>query len=79
MWQDIVVGAIVALAVGYALWYWMPGALRRRLGAVRPGLAKAPSCGACSDCGGCAAPASSPDASAQGVPQRKPVWMTPQR
>ena len=71
MWQDIVVGAIVALAGGYALWYWMPGALRRRLGAVRPELAKKPGCGACSNCGGCATPAS-PRASGKG---KKTVWM----
>lgn len=48
MWQDLVVYAVVALAGGYALWYWMPAALRGRLR-----LGKAPACGACSDCGGC--------------------------
>lgn len=48
MWQDWVVYAVVALAGGYALWYWMPAALRQRLR-----LGKAPACGACSDCGGC--------------------------
>ena len=49
MWQNLAVGAIVALAGLYALWYWMPAALRKRLGALRPALGKAPSCGACSD------------------------------
>lgn len=48
MWQNFVVYAVVALAGVYALWYWMPAALRRRLR-----LGKAPACGACSDCGGC--------------------------
>ena len=76
MWQDIAVGAIVALAAGYAAWYWLPAALRRRLGALRPGLGKAPSCGACSDCGGCAA---KPAASAQAPGKGKPVWMAPER
>jgi len=73
MWQNLTVGAIVALACLYALWYWMPAALRRRLGALRPALGKAPSCGACSDCAGCAKPV---DALAQG---RKAVWMAPER
>ncbi len=45
MWQNLAVGAIVALAGLYALWYWMPAALRKRLGALRPALGKAPSCG----------------------------------
>lgn len=76
MWQNLAVGAIVVLAGLYALWYWMPAALRKRLGRVRPGLAKAPSCGACSDCGGCAA---KPAASAQAPGKDKPVWMAPER
>ena len=76
MWQNLIVGAAVALACGYALWYWMPAALRKRLGRVRPGLAKAPSCGACSDCGGCA---TRPGAPAEGPGQAKPVWMAPRR
>ena len=71
MWQNLAVGAIVALAGLYALWYWMPAALRKRLGALRPALGKAPSCGSCSDCGGCATPVS-PGATGQG---RKTVWM----
>ncbi|WP_051603074.1 hypothetical protein [Simplicispira psychrophila] len=53
MWQDVAVGAVVVLAGVYALWYWMPAALRKRLGAVRPALGKSPSCGSCSSCGGC--------------------------
>lgn len=72
MWQDLIVGAIVALAGLYALWYWMPTTLRKRLGRMRPALGKAPSCGACSDCGGCATrPGKPPEAAG---PSRS-VWM----
>ena len=71
MWQNLAVGTIVALAGLYALWYWMPAALRKRLGALRPALGKAPSWGACSDCGGCATPVS-PGASGR---SGKTVWM----
>lgn len=78
MWQNIAVGAIVALAGGYAAWYWMPAALRRRLGALRPGWGKAPSCGACSDCGGCSTSARTPGAPGAGG-QRTAVWMPPRR
>lgn len=76
MWQNLAVGAIVVLAGLYALWYWMPAALRKRLGRVRPALGKAPSCGACSDCGGCAAPKQPVNAM---EPGRQPVWMAPKR
>ena len=51
--QDWAVAAIVTAAALYALWYWLPASLRRRLGAVRPALAKKPGCGSCSSCGGC--------------------------
>lgn len=80
MWQNLAVGAIVAVASLYALWYWMPGALRRRLGAVRPELAKKPGCGSCSSCGGCGSAAASSGAALEGDAQsRKPVWMAPER
>ena len=80
MWQNYAVGAIVAGAALYALWYWMPGALRRRLGAVRPALAKKPGCGSCSSCGGCGSATAPPDGAAEGDGQsRKPVWMAPER
>jgi len=72
MWQDLIVGAVVVLAGLYALWYWMPAALRKRLGRMRPALGKAPSCGACSDCAGCATPAT-PSAPAPG--EHRAVWM----
>ena len=80
MWQDYAVGAIVAGAALYALWYWMPGALRRRLGAVRPALAQKPGCGSCSSCGGCGSMATPPGAAPEGDTQsRKPVWMAQDR
>lgn len=72
LWQNLAVGAIVVLAVLYALWYWMPAALRKRLGRVRPALGKAPSCGSCSDCGGCATPV---DPAARQAGAGKTVWM----
>jgi hypothetical protein len=75
MWQNLAVGAIVALAGLYALWYWMPAALRRRLARIRPALGKAPSCGTCSDCGGCATPLA-PGAQGGGG---KTIWMAPRR
>ena len=59
--QEIGVAAVVLAALCYALWYWMPAPLRRRLGAIRPGLGKSPSCASsCDSCGGCT-PASAAD------------------
>ena len=64
MWQELGVAAVVLVAMGYAFWYLMLGALRRRLAANRPELGKSPSCSsACSSCGGCA-PKSAADAGA---------------
>jgi hypothetical protein len=60
MWQDLAVYAVVGVAGLYALWYWLPAALRRRLGALRPELGKAPSCGSCNSCGGCGPKAPKP-------------------
>ena len=88
--QDWAVAAIVTAAALYALWYWLPASLRRRLGAVRPALAKKPGCGSCSSCGGCGsgskssnAPADlasdSAGAAAQQGAERTPVWMVPER
>ncbi len=80
MWQDWAVGAIVLGAALYALWYWMPAALRRRLGAVRPALAQKPGCGSCSSCGGCGSAAAPPDGVAGGdAPSRKIVWVVQDR
>lgn len=72
MWQEIAVGAIVGLAGLYALWYWLPAAWRQRLGRVRPELAQAPACGACSTCGGCATPV---DPAARPAQAGQTVWM----
>ena len=90
--QDWAVAAIVTAAALYALWYWLPASLRRRLGAVRPALAKKPGCGSCSSCGGCGsgsgskssnAPADlasdSAGAAAQQGAERRPVWLVPER
>ena len=64
MWQELGVAAVVLVAMGYAFWYLMPGALRRRLAAIRPELGKSPSCASsCSSCGGCA-PRSAADSDA---------------
>ncbi len=80
MWQNYAVGAIVVGAALYALWYWMPAALRRRLGAVRPELAEKPGCGSCRSCGGCGSAAKPTGAAFEGDAQsRKPVWMAPDR
>ena len=65
--QDWAVAAIVAAAALYALWYWMPARLRRRLGKVRPALARTPGCGSCSSCSGCGSgPATSTEAASRG-------------
>jgi hypothetical protein len=78
MWQQWIVGVMVALATVYALWYWMPASLRRRLGRVQKRLGEKPGCGACSSCGGCAAAAKRSVADgAEG--QRQPIWVQPRR
>ena len=90
--QDWAVAAIVTAATLYALWYWLPSSLRRRLGAVRPALAKKPGCGSCSSCGGCGSGSDSKSsntpadlasdsagAAAQQGAERRPVWMVPER
>ena len=38
MWQQWIVGLVVALAGVYALWYWMPAAWRKPLGRVQKKL-----------------------------------------
>ncbi|GKT22224.1 hypothetical protein [Acidovorax sp. SUPP3334] len=55
MAQEIIVGVIVALAVAYMVWKWMPARWRARLDRVHPALAQSTSCGGCSSCdsGGC--------------------------
>ena len=78
MLQQWIAGIMVAFAALYALWYWMPAGLRRRLGRVQKKLGEKPGCGACSSCGGCATAGKAPVADgAQG--QRQPLWMQPRR
>ena len=76
MWQQWIVGVMVALAAAYALWYWMPAGLRRRLGRMQKSLGEKPGCGACSSCSGCAATrlASPVAGSTEG---RQPLWIKP--
>jgi len=53
MTQQWIVGAVVIAAAAYALWYWLPADLRRRLGGVHPSLGEKPGCGTCKSCQGC--------------------------
>lgn len=53
MLQQWIAGLLVALAAAYALWYWLPAGLRRRLGRVQKKLGEKPGCSACSSCEGC--------------------------
>lgn len=78
MLQQWIAGVMVAFAAAYALWYWMPAGLRRRLGRVQKKLGEKPGCGACSSCGGCGAAGKVPAADgAEG--HRQPLWMQPRR
>ena len=52
MTQQWIVGVIVLAAAAYALWYWLPSGLRRRLGRIHPALGEKRACGACNACGG---------------------------
>ena len=59
MWQQVLSIALVALALAYVLWRWLPAGWRARLVRLHPRLARAlpaPSgCGGCSSCApGCA-------------------------
>lgn len=76
MWQEWIVGIMVAFAAVYALWYWMPAKLRRRLGRVQKSLGEKPGCGACSSCGGCASTARA-DPVAASKEARQPLWIRP--
>lgn len=51
MAQDIIVGLIVAAAVLYVAWRYLPRRWRSRLGAVHPALAGPAGCGGCDSCG----------------------------
>ena len=74
MWQQWIAGTMVAIAAAYALWYWMPAALRRRLGRLQKTLGEKPGCGACSSCGGCAT-AGQAGSDASGKEERQPLWI----
>ena len=77
MLQQWMAGIIVALAAAYALWYWLPAGLRRRLGRMQKKLGENPGCGACSSCGGCATAAKAEGA--QPATGKQPLWMQPRR
>ncbi len=51
MAQDIIVGLIVAAAVLYVAWRYLPRRWRSRLGVVHPALAGPAGCGGCDSCG----------------------------
>ncbi len=54
MWQNIIVGLIVALAGMSLVWRYLPARWRQKAGQMHPALAPkdAGGCGACSACGG---------------------------
>lgn len=80
MVQQWIAGLLVTLAAAYALWYWLPAGLRRRLGRVQKKLGEKPGCSACSSCKGCGTPARgrpiSGSASSDGE-SRPALWMPP--
>ena len=82
MLQQWIAGMMVAFAAAYALWYWMPAGLRRRLGRVQKKLGEKPGCGACSSCGGCGTttqPVQPLGPTSGGDAERQVVWMQPRR
>ena len=82
MLQQWITGVVVAFAAAYALWYWMPSGLRRRLSRVQKQLGEKPGCGACSSCSGCGtttAPVQLPGAASGGDAAREVLWMQPKR
>lgn len=78
MVQDLIVGLIVAAAVAYVVWRYMPQRWRQRLGRVHPGLAEAPGCGggSSSSCGSCGSCGTGGDSA---HPAEKPVALPPTR
>ena len=77
MLQQWIAGIMVTFAAAYALWYWMPSGLRRRLGQVQKNLGEKPGCGACSSCGGCASTAKPMPVDSHAG--RQPLWIQPRR
>ncbi|GAD20863.1 hypothetical protein [Acidovorax sp. MR-S7] len=54
MWQEILTGAIVAVAAIALLWRFLPQRWRARAASVHPALGPTakPGCGGCNACGG---------------------------
>lgn len=54
MWQNIIVGLIVALAAVSLVWRYLPARWRHKAGEIHPALAPKTGggCGGCSACGG---------------------------
>ena len=77
MLQQWIAGVMVAFAALYALWYWMPAGLRRRLGRVQKNLGEKPGCGACSSCSGCGT--TKKPAQVEPLTGRQPLWIQPRR
>lgn len=80
MLQQWIAGILVAFAAAYALWYWMPAGLRRRLGRVQKKLGEKPGCGSCSSCGGCGTTteqAKPPGQSSGESAARQVLWIEP--
>ena len=83
MAQNVIVGLIVAVAVLYVVWRYMPQRWRKGLGRVHPKLTQAPGCGSggdgggCSSCGSCASAGGSQGAAPQAT--EKPVAMPQSR
>lgn len=77
MTQGWIVAVIVFVAAAYALWYWLPASLRRRLGQVHEALGQTPGCNDCSSsCGGCAKADETPSLEA-GKPRIIPIVSQP--
>ena len=77
MLQQSIAGILVVVAAAYALWYWMPAGLRRRLGRMQKGLGEKPGCGACSSCVGCATVGQAGGVDATDREARQPIWIKP--
>jgi hypothetical protein len=75
--QEWIAALVVAGAAAYAVWYWLPAGLRKRLGRVHHALAQTPGCNDCSSsCGGCAK-AGDPSTPAPGKARIIPIVVQP--
>lgn len=87
MAQNVIVGLIVALAVLYVLWRYMPQRWRKGLARVHPKLSQAPGCGSSSSsssdagggCGSCGACGTGAGGGAASEATEKPIAMPPSR